>query len=57
MEIANVLSWYLSANAFANFNAPLPEAAGAKIKEAVSKDEAEKVKAELEAAGAKVEVK
>ena len=35
----------------------LVETAGAKIKEAVSKDEAEKVKAELEAAGAIIELK
>jgi len=33
------------------------EASGTKIKEGVSKDEADKVKAQLEAAGAKVEVK
>ena len=32
-DIANTLLWYLSANALANFNAPFPDAAGAKMKE------------------------
>lgn len=35
----------------------LVETSGAKIKEGVSKDEAEEIKAKLEAAGATVEVK